>query len=158
MKETNKLEDTVNNFPYSDILYLEHPISNKHPRMPISTRAGQFSPFAALTGYDDEICEIERITEDEKILDESEKEILDEKIKYIINCNEKIDVKIIYFEKDTKKSGGIYKEVFGKIKRIDHYKNEIIMENKMRIKIKNIVNILIFYNDKEIFDKDINYR
>ena len=37
---------------YEDIL--EHPrhISNTRAQMPVSDRAAQFSPFAALTGYD----------------------------------------------------------------------------------------------------------
>lgn len=40
---------------YEDIIGLEHPISPRHPRMPQSDRAAQFAPFAALTGFEDEI-------------------------------------------------------------------------------------------------------
>ena len=36
--------------PYDDIISLPHPTSSRHPRMPISDRAAQFSPFAALAG------------------------------------------------------------------------------------------------------------
>lgn len=39
---------------YDDIIGLPHPEpSARHPRMPIASRAGQFAPFAALTGYED---------------------------------------------------------------------------------------------------------
>ncbi len=38
--------------PYDDIIDLPHPTSERHPRMPMVNRAAQFSPFAALTGYD----------------------------------------------------------------------------------------------------------
>lgn len=42
---------------YDDIINLEHPTSKKHPRMDAINRAGQFAPFAALTGLDDAIEE-----------------------------------------------------------------------------------------------------
>lgn len=42
---------------YEDIINLEHPTSRRHPRMSMHDRAAQFSPFAALTGYDDAIDE-----------------------------------------------------------------------------------------------------
>lgn len=48
---------------YEDILYLPHPTSKTHPRMGARERAAQFSPFAALTGYEDAIQEMERLTE-----------------------------------------------------------------------------------------------
>ena len=42
---------------YEDIISLPHHISKKHPRMSTLDRAAQFSPFAALTGYEDAIEE-----------------------------------------------------------------------------------------------------
>ena len=49
------------NDDYLDILHLPHPDPAHHKRMPISARAAQFAPFAALTGYDDSIAEAGRI-------------------------------------------------------------------------------------------------
>ena len=46
--------------PYQDILHLLHPVSKKHPQMPIADRAAQFAPFAALTGHQELIRETER--------------------------------------------------------------------------------------------------
>lgn len=43
--------------PYEDIINMEHPTSQKHPRMSMESRAAQFSAFAALTGYDTVIDE-----------------------------------------------------------------------------------------------------
>lgn len=40
---------------YDDIINLEHHTSKRHPRMPLSERAAQFAPFAALTGYEEMI-------------------------------------------------------------------------------------------------------
>ena len=45
---------------YDDIINLPHPTSKKHPRMSMINRAAQFSPFAAVTGYDDAIQDVER--------------------------------------------------------------------------------------------------
>ena len=38
---------------YEDIINLPHPNPKRHPRMSLLERAAQFSPFAALTGFDD---------------------------------------------------------------------------------------------------------
>ena len=37
---------------YDDIINLPHHTSRQFSRMPLEERAAQFSPFAALTGYD----------------------------------------------------------------------------------------------------------
>lgn len=37
---------------YDDIINLSPPVFAKHPRMPELDRAAQFSPFAALSGYE----------------------------------------------------------------------------------------------------------
>lgn len=42
---------------YDDIINLPHHISKKHKQMSIESRAAQFAPFAALTGYSDAIEE-----------------------------------------------------------------------------------------------------
>jgi len=42
---------------YSDIINMEHHSSNRHAHMSMHQRAGQFSPFAALTGYDEAVEE-----------------------------------------------------------------------------------------------------
>lgn len=48
------------NHKYDEIINLPHHVSETRPRMPMSDRAAQFSPFAALTGYDSVIRETER--------------------------------------------------------------------------------------------------
>ena len=45
---------------YEDIIGLPHPVSEKHPPMPLLSRAAQFAPFAALTGHYDALKETER--------------------------------------------------------------------------------------------------
>ena len=41
--------------PYDDIIELPHPGSKRHRPMSLPDRAAQFAPFAALTGFGDEI-------------------------------------------------------------------------------------------------------
>ena len=64
---------------YKDIINLPHHVSSKRPQMPMLDRAAQFSPFAALTGYDDAIHETGRLTDEKIDLSEEEKEALDRK-------------------------------------------------------------------------------
>lgn len=52
---------------YDDIINLPHHISKKHPRLSIEQRAAQFAPFAALTGYEEQIKETERIINEEEV-------------------------------------------------------------------------------------------
>lgn len=63
---------------YKDIMKLPHPISKKHPQMPILNRAAQFAPFAALTGYEDAIQETRRLAEQRIELEGNEKQIFEE--------------------------------------------------------------------------------
>ena len=44
---------------YDDIINLPHHVSKKYPQMSLHDRAAQFAPFAALTGYDEEVKENE---------------------------------------------------------------------------------------------------
>lgn len=61
----NRLENTHR---YDDIIDLPHPVSKKHPQMPSEDRAAQFSPFAALTGYERAIREKEMQHEERMML------------------------------------------------------------------------------------------
>ena len=62
-----------NNNNYQDIINLPHYVSKKRQQMPISDRAAQFAPFAALTGYEENIKEATRLTDTRKEIDEERK-------------------------------------------------------------------------------------
>ncbi len=136
------MEDIENNFPYKDILYLEHPTSKNHPKQSMSSRAGQFSPYAALTGYDDEIYEVTRLTSKKKELEEGEKERLDEVLKQVIS-NPTNPIKVTYFVKDKRKQGGKYLDKIGTLRRINTYHNIFIFNDKDKVPIQDIVKIEI---------------
>lgn len=130
------------NDKYDDIINLPHHVSTKHPQMSIEARSAQFAPFAALTGYEDEVNETARLTNKKVDIDEETKIILNEKLEII---KEKIELKpkvtFTYFVPDLKKEGGKYVTVTDNIKRIDNYSKVIILENKSIIPILDIINI-----------------
>lgn len=124
---------------YEDIIDLPHPISKKHTLMSNHDRAAQFSPFAALTGHKEAIYESGRVTEAKKILDESQKELINAvllKIQLIIK--EKPSVSVTYFEYDEKKEGGTYTTVIKKIKKINEIEQVLIFVDYSEIAIDDI--------------------
>ena len=127
---------------YDDMINLPHHISTVHPQMPIAERAAQFSPFAALTGYDDAVRETGRITDVKIELDEDAKEILDNKLRIIQERIEEHPVtEITYFQPDGRKEGGSYITVSGRIKKIDEYRRAVIMQDGAEISIEEIKEI-----------------
>ena len=71
--------------PYDDIIRLPHHISAVRPQMPMADRAAQFSPFAALTGFDDAIGETGRLTDERIEMDEDARNILNMKLLVLID-------------------------------------------------------------------------
>ncbi|WP_373164277.1 hypothetical protein [Agathobaculum sp. Marseille-P7918] len=105
---------------YEDIIHLPHPISKTRPQMPMSDRAAQFSPFAALTGYDAAIRETARLTDKNLVLDEETCALLDRKQQHLCEIiAEKPEITVTCFVPDERKDGGSYATVIGKLKRID---------------------------------------
>lgn len=112
---------------YDDMLDLPHYQSSTRPHMSISNRAAQFSPFAALTGYDDEIRETARLTDEKIELSDSEKDRLDKKLRITAeHLDQHTAVSITYFVPDTKKAGGTYTADTGIVKRIDMLEQKIV--------------------------------
>lgn len=132
------------NHKYDDIIDMPHHVSSTHPHMSDMDRAAQFSPFAALTGYDDAVKEAARLTEQRIELDEYEKEKIDSQLQYIKSTlPESQEIVITHFEKDALKDGGSYVMSDGHVKKIDEYENLIIMDDGEKINIYDIVKILI---------------
>ena len=127
---------------YGDIIHLPHHVSSVHPHMPVSDRAAQFAPFAALTGYGDVIKETARLTDEEPDLSEDEKQELNYKIQLACALpGEKPEIVLTYFVQDEKKSGGACHTARGKIRRIDPDAGQIILEDGGRIRLDCVVDI-----------------
>ena len=110
-----KLKQTHN---YDDILHLPHPVSKKHPPMSLSSRAAQFSPFAALTGHGAAIQETARLTDD-----------------FAEPCQP--DGKACNAEKD----GGAYVVVRGQVKKIDKYQHQLLLLDGSAVAMERIIEL-----------------
>ena len=127
---------------YDDIINLPHPTSQKRPRMSVQDRAAQFSPFAALTGYDAAIRETARLTEERIELNEYEQAVLDQRIILLQeHLKDLPEVTITYFQPDERKEGGKYRSLTGVVKKIDPYERQIILADQSRIPIESILNL-----------------
>lgn len=122
---------------YDDMLTLEHPVSKKHPQMPLSDRAAQFSPFAALTGYEAAIEETARLTEQRPVLTDEEKLRINEKLLKLLASN--AEGAITFFESDERKEGGHFKCKQGSIRRIDDIRGLLIVSDGEEIPLSDIV-------------------
>ncbi|MBR3742974.1 MAG: hypothetical protein IKN04_21390 [Clostridia bacterium] len=114
---------------YDDILHLPRPVSPTRRHMPPLERAAQFSPFAALTGYDAAIGEAARITEEKTELDEWELAELNEKLRRLLSAKDHPLITVTYFQPDSRKQGGAYMTVTEKLKRIRLPEREMVFMN-----------------------------
>ena len=127
---------------YDDIINLSHHVSATRPQMSMIDRAAQFSPFAALTGYDAAIKETGRLTDEKIELDEDTKAALDMKQAYLLEIiDDQPEITVTYFLPDTKKSGGEYVTVTGNLKRFDEYERLLILTNGKKIPMDDIADI-----------------
>lgn len=132
---------------YDDIINLPHHVSENRPHMSMIDRAAQFSPFAALTGYEDAVKETERLTEQKISLNETEINLLNDKLNFIQeNIKSRPIVSITFFVPDNRKNGGSYSTVIGTVKRLDTYEKVIIMTDGNVIPVEDILQI-----ESEIF-------
>ena len=127
---------------YEDIINLPHHVSSKRPQMPMLDRAAQFSPFAALTGYDDAIYETGRLTDEKNDLSEEEKEALDRKQQILIErlCDHPA-LTVTYFVPDAKKSGGAYVTKNGNLKKIDGFERWMVLTDGTKIPLDDVADI-----------------
>ena len=125
--------------PYEDISHLPHPTSKKHPPMSLEARAAQFSPFAALSGLGGVIQETGRLTDRRVELGESDRAELERTLNFLdLQEEEHPLVQVTYFLPDARKEGGAYVTVTGRLKRIDQAEGTLLLQEGMRIPIRDI--------------------
>ena len=127
---------------YNDIIDLPHHVSSTYPPMRRIDRAAQFSPFAALAGYDAAIQETGRLTEQRIDLTEESKVVLDLKLHLLMQSGEKHpQVRIKYFVPDPRKDGGEYVIAEGRVKRIQQIQRMLIFTDGRLISLDDVVDI-----------------
>lgn len=118
--------------------------SRKAGRMSNTERAAQFSPFAALTGFDDTLSESARITSERLyVTEDRQNEINACLMKMLRNFPDKTAAQITYFVPDKLKSGGEYKTASGLVRWIDEGEMTVIFSDNSAVPIADIYNIEI---------------
>ena len=134
----------IDNRKYAGIMNLPHHVSPTRPQMPISDRAAQFSPFAALTGHSAAIAETGRLTDRRVELDEYEMTRVDAELQRLQELlPSRPTASITYFVPDERKNGGSYQTVTGEVKRIDAVNGVIQMTDRQCIPIADVFSIEI---------------
>ena len=139
---------------YNDIINLPHYQSKKRPHMSNYDRAAQFSPFSALTGHDEAIKETARLTDKKTELDETAKTILNEKFTFIMeHIYDQPEITVTYFIPDSLKSGGMYVDYTGKVKKYDYLNRVLYFTDNTEIKVDDIIEI-----ESSVFPKVFDVR
>lgn len=134
--------DRNNPHRYDDLLDLPHHISVTHPHMTLYDRAAQFAPFKALTGYEDDIEETARLTDQRVELDGERIELLDARLQLLkARLVDTPTVSITYFQPDARKHGGSYETATGVVKRIDTIKRVVVLRDGRQIAIGDIYSV-----------------
>ena len=111
----------MSDFEYKDIIHLSRPVSKRHPKMSLLNRAAQFSPFAALSGFEEGIQETARKTTHKRDLDDSEKNLINEHLtqlaEVLATTQHSPRVTLEYFEEDDYKTGGAYRTYTGPVNK-----------------------------------------
>jgi len=124
---------------YDDIKHLTRPqYDDLHP-MSKHDRAAQFSPFAALVGYDDAVAETARMTDSKAELTEDEMSELNANLNRLLDSlDERPQISVTYFVPDEKKSGGKYVEKVGVVRIYDSYAGELVFTDGVRIAVTDM--------------------
>ena len=127
---------------YDEIMELPHHVSKTRPQMPLSDRAAQFAPFAALTGYGSAIKETGRLTGERIELDEEALTALNRKYQLLMDTlDDAPEVTIIYFQPDERKAGGQYVSATGTVKKVDTFGRRILLQDGTRIPLDSVYDL-----------------
>ena len=130
--------------PYEDIIHLPRPVSKKHPPMPMSKRAAQFLPFAALTGFEGEIAEAGRLTQAAPELEEDALIALDQQLALLRQrLPEQPEVFVTRFLSDERKAGGQYETLTGRVRRLDEGNRALLFTDGTRVDLDTVVELTV---------------
>ena len=119
---------------YDDMLDLPRPAMPRAKPLTGLERAAQFSPFAALSGYEAAIREAARLTEPAVELAEDAAAALDKKLRLLarqLPCRPQVTV--TWFEPDARKEGGALRVFSGRLRRVDETAGLLIFEDGQRL-------------------------
>lgn len=125
-----------------ELLEMERPVSARHAPMRRCDRAAQFAPFAALSGFDETVQEAARLTQAQIELAENEREALnDALVRLAARLPEQPEVRLTYFQPDAKKSGGTYRTILTRVRRLDANAQVLVLTDGTRIPFDALLSI-----------------
>lgn len=125
-----------------ELLEMERPVSARHAPMRRCDRAAQFAPFAALSGFDETVQEAGRLTQAQIALAENEREALnDALVRLAARLPEQPEVRLTYFQPDAKKSGGTYRTILTRVRRLDANAQVLVLTDGTRIPFDALLSI-----------------
>lgn len=128
---------------YDDIINLSRPQYHDLPPMSIHDRAAQFSPFAALVGYDAAIEETARLTDSRREMEEDEINELNRQLSELNKrLSERPRIRVTYFIRDRKKEGGRYASKIGNARTIDQAENRIVFTDGESVPVKDMYSVV----------------
>ena len=123
---------------YDAIIDHPHHVSSVHPQMSMINRAAQFSPFAALTGYDAQIAETARLTDRRIELTEAE----EAEISTALGKLEKGDeVVLTWFVPDKRKAGGRYVTERVTVKQLVPTEGMVVLADGWSVEMSAIIEV-----------------
>lgn len=129
---------------YDDILLLPRHVSDRRAPMSMIDRAAQFSPFAALTGYDGVIAEAGRLTERCVDLDGEAVCQLDRQLQRLSEQTHlRPTVTVTWFEPDERKEGGSYRTKTGPVKKLDAAGQYLLFADRTQIPFHQLISLHI---------------
>lgn len=127
---------------YDDIIHLPRHVSAHRTPMSDWDRAAQFSPFAALSGYDATVRETARLVGHRTLLAEDSCEELDRKHRRLLErLEERPEVTVTYYVPDLRKEGGEYVTVTGRLEKLIEEQQLMLLEGDRRIYLEDILQL-----------------
>ena len=128
---------------YDDIINLSRPQYHDLPPMSIHDRSAQFSPFAALIGYDAAVEETARLTDSRREMEEDEINELNRQLSELTErLSERPKIRVTYFIRDKKKEGGRYASKVGNARTIDQAQNRIVFTDGESVPVKDMYSVV----------------
>lgn len=128
---------------YDDIKHLSRPQYPDLPPMSIHDRAAQFSPFAALVGYEDAVEETARLTDSRREMEQDEINELNRQLQELAEkLSERPKIRVTYFIRDRKKEGGRYASKIGNARTIDQAENRIVFTDGESVPVKDMYSVV----------------
>ena len=127
---------------YADMIDLPRHVSEHRAHMSMIDRGAQFSPFAALTGYEAVIAESARLTEQDITLTEGAIADLDGILRELRDrIQERPFARYTCFIPDERKAGGACVEISGNLKKYDSVEKKLILVDGTQVEIDQILSI-----------------